>query len=180
MAGAWTNNWRAFRNIMLMGCVKNGFSTIVLQDGTTMADDTGNNLSATSPLGIYNNDPGTATAINAIRLGTGNTAPTAADYALEANAAVSYLSVLSGTPTFDAATGTMTRTITLSVQNQSAENITIQEWGIFGSVRTLSYGSNLRGIALLYREVLDTPVLLSPTQAATLTLTMTMTLTDIL
>lgn len=180
MAGAWTNNWRAFRNIMLMGCVKNGFSTVILQNGTTMADDTANNVSATSPLGLYNNELGNATGINAIRLGTGNTAPTAADYALEANAAVSYLSVITGTPTFDTSTGTMTRTVTLSVQNQSAENITIQEWGIFGTVRTLSYSSNNRGTALLYREVLDTPVLLSPTQAATLTLTMTMTLTDIL
>lgn len=181
MAGAWTNNWRAFRNIMLMGCVKNGFSTVILQNGTTMADDTANNLSATSPLGLYNNDPGSiATSINAIRLGTGNTAPTAADYDLEAAAGVSYLSVIVGTPSFDTATGIMTRTITLSVQNQSEENVTIQEWGIFGTVRNLNYQSSVKGTALLYREVLATPVLLSPTQAATLTLTMTMTLTDIL
>jgi hypothetical protein len=74
----------------------------------------------------------------------------------------------------------MTRAITVAVQNQGSGNITIREWGIFGTIRTLNYYSAVKGPALLYREVLSTAVTLAPLQAATLTLTLTLTLTDIL
>lgn len=180
MAGVWTNNWRAFRNIMLMGCYHNGFSTVISRDGSTIADNATQNVAATTPLGIYNNDLGATASSNSIKLGTGNTAPAATDYNLEEPASVQYLSVISGTPSFDNNTKVMTRTITVSVQNQSEENITIKEWGVFGSIRTLNYYSSNLTQALLYREVLSTPVVLAPLQAATLTLTLTLTLTDIL
>ena len=180
MAGVWTNNWKAFRNIMLMGCHHNGFSTVIKRDGTTIANDTDNNLSATTPMGIFYNDLGGTSAANAILLGTGNTAPAATDYDITTDSDLKTLSVSNGTPDFDDNTNTMTRVFTVAVQNQGSANITIREWGIFGTVRSLTYYGSNKGTALLYRDVLSTAVTLAPLQAATLTLTMTLTLTDIL
>lgn len=178
MAGTWTKNWRAFRNIMLMGSHHNGLSTIRNTEGVTVADRSSDNLSATSPLGIYSNDQGSSNASSSIRLGTGSTAPTAADYALEQAANISYLSCAVGAPVYDDSVGTVTRTITVSVQNTGSENVTIREWGIFGTVRTMAnYSSNV-ATALLYREVLDSPVTLGQYQAASLELTVSLTLTD--
>ena len=178
MAGTWTKNWRAFRNIMLMGSHHNGLSTIRNTEGVTVADRSSDNLSATSPLGTYNNDQGTPNAASSIRLGTGSTAPTAADYALEQLANISYLSCAVGAPVYDNSAGTVTRTITVSVQNTGSESVTIREWGIFGTVRTMAnYSSNV-ATALLYREVLDSPVTLGQYQAASLELTLSLTLTD--
>ena len=178
MAGTWTKNWRAFRNIMLMGSHHNGLSTIRNTEGVTVADRSSDNLSATSPLGTYSNDQSSSNASSSIRLGTGSTAPTAADYALEQAASVNYLSCAVGAPVYDDSVGTVTRTITVSVQNTGSENVTIREWGIFGTVRTMaSYSSNV-ATALLYREVLDSPVTLGQYQAASLELTVSLTLTD--
>ena len=180
MAGVWTDNWRAFRNIMLMGCHYNGFSTVTTIDGNLLSNRFGDTLSVVSPMGKYSTDISTSGSVCTIRLGTGNTPAAATDYQLESLAGVSYLSVITADPTFDDATGVMTREITLSVQNQTANNITITEWGIYSCIRTMgSYSSNV-ATALLYREVLANPVTLGPLQAATLTLTMTLTLTDIL
>ena len=178
MAGTWTRNWRAFRNIMLMGSHRNGLSTIRNTEGITVADRYNENLTATSPLGLFSNDQGTSNAACSIRLGTGNTAPTTADYQLEQGANVSYLSCAVSAPVYDLSVGTVTRTATVSVQNTGSENVTIREWGIFGSVRTSNYYSSCIATALLYREVLDSPVTLGQYQAATLELTVTLTLTD--
>ena len=180
MAGVWTNNWLAFRNIMLMGCHYNGFSTIIQRNGTTAQNDTTSNLDATTPMGIYNNELGATASASSIKLGTGNAAPTAADYDITEDNNLRYLSVSTGTPTFDDNSNTMTRIITVAVQNQGEENITIREWGIFGTVRSLNYYSSVKATALIYREVLSTAVTLAPLQAATLTLTLNLTLTDIL
>lgn len=177
MAGVWTNNWRAFRNIMVMGSHHNGLSTVVNTNGITIADSYNPELTTTSPLGLYSNEDG-SNAMNYIRLGTGNTAPAATDYNLENPATLSYLTVSISAPTYDDNLGTMTRTITISVQNQQSASVTIREWGIFGSVRTLLFGSNAIAQALLYREVLDAPVVLAQYQTATLQLTVHLTLSD--
>lgn len=180
MAGVWTNNWRAFRNIMLMGCHYNGFSTITKTDGSVLSNQFADEVATASPMGKYVTDIGQSGSLCGLRVGTGETPAAATDYQLVSTAGVSYLSVVTANPTFDTATGIMTREISLSVQNQTASSITITEWGIYGAIKTLaSYSSNL-ATALLYREVLDSPVTLAPLQAATLTLTMTLTLTDIL
>ena len=180
MAGVWTNNWRAFRNIMLMGSPYNGFSTITKVDGTSLSNRFSDTVMATTPMGRYTTDYGGSNSTCTLRLGTGTAAPTASDYSLASEANVSILSIVAAEPTYDISTGTMTRVISLSVQNQTADSITIQEWGIFGAVRTVAnYTSNL-GACMLYHEVLDSGVTLAPLQAATLTLTMTLTLTDIL
>ncbi len=178
MAGTWTRNWRAFRNIMLMGSHRNGLSTIRNTEMCIRDSRFSDNLTATSPLGIYNNEQGTSNAACSILLGTGNTAPTTADYRLEQTANVNYLSCAVGAPVYDLSVGTVTRTVTVSVQNTGSENVTIREWGIFGSIRTSNYYSSSIATALLYREVLDSPVTLGQYQAATLELTVTLTLTD--
>lgn len=180
MAGVWTNNWRAFRNIMLMGSHYNGFSTITKTDGTSLSNRFSDTVMATTPMGRYSTYYDDAGSTCTLRLGTGTAAPNATDYFLTSVANVSILSIVAADPTFDTATGTMTRVISLSVQNQTADSVTIQEWGIIGSIHTVtSYTSNLAA-CLLYHEVLDSGVTLAPLQAATLTLTMTLTLTDIL
>ena len=180
MAGVWTNNWKAFRNIMLMGCHHNGFSTVIKRDGTTIASESETNLAATTPMGLFNSELGATASANTILLGTGNAAPAATDYDITTDSNLKTLSVSTGVPTFDDNSRTMTRAITVAVQNQGPGNITIREWGIFGTIRSLNYYSAVKGTALLYREVLSTAVTLAPLQAATLTLTMTLTLTDIL
>ena len=178
MAGTWTKNWRAFRNLMLMGSHHNGLSTIRNTDGVTVADRYTDNMTCTSPLGTYNNDMGTSGSACCIRLGTGNTAPAATDYALEQPAQINYLSCAVGAPVYDDSVGTVTRTITVSVQNTGSNNVTLREWGIFGVIRTQVYASTSIATALLYREVLDSPVTLGQYQAATLELTVSLTLTD--
>lgn len=178
MAGVWTNNWRAFRNIMLMGSHHNGLSTVVNTDGVTVADRFNENVTATSPLGVYSNDQSTTNSAGSIRLGTGNTAPAASDYNLESSATINYLTCATTAPVYNDQDGTITRTVTISVQNQSGSPVTIREWGVYGAVRTAVYYSNLVATALLYREVLDSPVTLANYQTATVEVTLTLTLTD--
>lgn len=178
MAGVWTNNWRAFRNIMLMGCLHNGLSTITNTDGVTVADKYNEALSATSPIGVYYQDQGSNNSQCSIRLGTGNTAPAATDYNLAQPSSLSYLTLATADPVFDDQNGSMSRTVTISVQNQTGSEITIREWAIFGSVRTFHYYSGSYATALLYREVLSTPVALAPYQTATVQVTVNLTLTD--
>lgn len=178
MAGVWTNNWRAFRNIMLMGCCHNGMSTITNTTGVTVADKYDANMTATTPTGIYSQDQGSNNSACSIRLGTGNTAPAATDYNLAEPSVLSYLTLATADPVFDDQNGAMSRTVTMSVQNQTGSEITIREWGLFGSVRTSNYYSSSYSTALLYREVLSTPVALAPYQTATVQVTVNLTLTD--
>lgn len=178
MAGVWTNNWRAFRNIMLMGSHHNGLSTVVNTDGVTVADRFNENISATSPVGVYFTDLSGTNSGGGIRLGTGNTPPSATDYNLESSAPLNYLTCATTTPVYNDQDGTITRTVTISVQNQTGNPVTIREWGVYGTVRTVVYYSNAVTTALLYREVLDSPVTLANYQTATVEVTLTLTLTD--
>lgn len=178
MAGVWTNNWRAFRNIMVMGAHHNGLSTITNISGVTVADQSGHNITALSPMGVYNNEFASNNALNCIRVGTGSTAPAATDYNLEAPASVQYLSIATLDPVYNDSLGTMSRTIVLSVQNQGSNNISIREWGIFGAIRQVVYNPTTIASALLYREVLDSPVVLAQYQTATIQVTVSLTLSD--
>lgn len=178
MAGIWTDNWRAFRNVMLMGSMHDNLTTIHKTDGTTTGTRYGDNLSAVSPLGIYTMDLEGSSAGCTIRLGTGNRTPLATDYNLEASAPVSYLSLVEAAPVYDDQAGSVSRLVTVSIQNQGANPVVIREWGIFGVVRTQVYASTSVATALLYREVLDTPVTLTQYQAATMEVTLRLTLTD--
>ena len=177
MAGIWTNNWRAFRNIMVMGSHYNGFSTVINENGVTVANSYNPNLTTTTPLGDYTNDDG-SNSFNFIKLGTGNTAPAATDYNVTQPTGLSYLSCTASAPVYDDNTATVTRSIAVAVQNTNSESITIREWGLFGTVRSLLFGSSVITHALLYREVLTTPVTLTQYQAATLMMTVSLTLSD--
>lgn len=178
--GVWTNNWRAVRNIMLMGRHVIGLSTFTTLNGSTVQNI--NNLNGgymatgLSPLAsFYQTD---YFARNRIVLGTSSVVPTAADYNVGAAAAnISYLSG-ANTSSESIEDATITTNFTLSVQYTGSGSITITEWGLVGSVM---YGNtNLTSYyhTLLYHELLDTPVTLSTYQSANLNLTLTMTLTD--
>lgn len=178
MAGIWTDNWRAFRNVMLMGSLHDNLTTIHKTDGTTTGTKYDYTIVAASPLGLYNLDEGGSQGLCTIRLGTGDRTPAATDYNLASRANVAYLSLVEAAPVYDDQAGSVSRLVTISIQNQSANPVTIREWGIFSVVKTLAYYSNNVATALLYREVLDTPVTLTQYQAATMEVTIRLTLTD--
>lgn len=178
MAGIWTDNWRAFRNVMLMGSMHDNLTTIHKTDGTTTGTRYGDNLSAVSPLGIYNLDESGSSSACTIRVGTGDRTPAASDYNLASRANVAYLSLVEAAPVYDDQAGSVSRLVTVSIQNQGANPVTIREWGIFGVIRTQVYASQSVATALLYREVLDMPVTLTQYQAATMEVTLRLTLTD--
>jgi len=187
MAGLWTNNWKAVKNAFLCGefipgmsaPVNTGGAAVVTQreDGSGSVDDRGPRF-FTSPMGAYYATaalPGNNAAGSFIRVGTGSAAPAAADYNLAATAAdVSYLSAIKERPSYNAAAGTVSCTVKLTLQNTADAAQTITEWGIFSAGNYLTCGQ-----CLLYRALLDSPVTLQPNQSATLTLTLSVTLTDL-
>lgn len=185
--GVWTNNWRALRNIMLMGRHVNGLSTLTNLSGTTIGNITnlngGYTATGLSPMANYTYQNTGPTYDSSSRprivLGVGTAQPTAADYKMGEDVTnISYLSV-NTTSGQDLTTGTITTNVTLSVQYTGSGSITIREWGIigvmfYGSSGTLSSTHNV----LLYHELLDTPVTLTTYQSANLNLSLSMTLED--
>ena len=69
--------------------------------------------------------------------------------------------------------------MTLTVQYNGTGTITLTEWGLFGSTGSKPIGGSMNGNnVLIYRELFDTPVVLSQYQAAALEVNLSMTLTD--
>lgn len=100
-----------------------------------------------------------------IYLGSGDTAPTEADYTL-ASPITSGLSITSssgGTSTID---DQLVRRYTFAVYNTSEETITIRE---LGACSQMAYGSKKYYLTLLDRTVLDEPVVLAPGESAAIT-----------
>lgn len=164
MAGVWTNNWRAIRNTMLLGGIYPGLNTIVYSNGSSAPLANGETLTGNSVMRGLNT--------NYFRVGTGTLAPAATDYTVTEASNISYLSVGTEAPIYDIPNGTMTRTSTLTVQNNSGNNITLTEWGLY------TYQNRSSSRILVYREVFDTPIILQGYQAAALELTLTLTLAN--
>ena len=194
MAGLWTNNWRGIKNLMLLGAVAPGLSTVVDANGTEIT------FYPTSDYGVVvlpplNNHtlgaPGiqgkTYQAGAQVLLGTGGAvSPAAGDYRLAAYpGSLAYLSIRNGGLTVNTAEGTARRSYTLTVQNQSSGAMTLTEWGLFVCpvyMRVGASGSSPVRITdypvLVYHAALDTPLTLQSYEAATLTLTLELTLDD--
>ena len=98
--------------------------------------------------------------------GSGDTEPTADDYNLES--VISTLTASGATQGITATGKQYTQVIT----NETANTITVKEIGLYA----LFYSASIPGLrpALLYREVLDTPVTLQPGQTDTFTVEITL------
>ena len=115
---------------------------------------------------------------NMIRVGTGSDTPTAADYQLTTSGAINYLSVANEELVYNLDSGTATKTVKMSIQNNSANPVTLREWGILNRVGYDTSYNLYTGDILLYRDLFASPVVLDAYESATLTLTLTLTLND--
>ena len=183
MNGVWTNNWRALKNLLLMGNVKAGMDTLITTYGnaipTTVPD---NPITAVSAFSAFSTNE--TLQYNTISVGTSTQTPTTADNRLiTAASGISRLSISNDAITYDTESGTATKVVKLLIQNQSNSSITLNEWGVFQTIRyyyKTSGGSTTftQDTIMLYRELFDVPVTLASYESATLTLTLTLTLND--
>ncbi|MBQ2618478.1 MAG: hypothetical protein IJG08_03260 [Oscillospiraceae bacterium] len=176
MAGVWLDNWRGLKNLMLLGAVSDSvradWDTVVNTSGRLITASTGNG--GVSPMaGYYNGNSGRthASSPNALVFGTGDDAPSASDFCLQAKWTANLSRVaLEETNSYDDSTYTKTKTIDCTVQNTGADAVTVREWGIESSI--------LGNPVLLYRAVLSSPVTLYQYESATFRCTLRMRLTD--
>lgn len=185
MAGVWTKNFQALKNIWLCGDANYYLSCLKDKDGNLnwTVSDTINyhnyELPVTSPMAYCSAGEVTGLVSNArIFLGSGATTPAVTDYALtEEIAGISYLSVVNEKPVWNDNTGEVSNTVKLTVQAGNAE-VTIREWGLFVRIPFYRGNSGWSHRYLVYHATLDTPVTLAPSQSAMLTLVRTVILTD--
>lgn len=179
--GVWTNNWKAAKNLMLLNRVQVDMCTITASDGTVVQNQT-TEARAGTPFGVYTNSELSSYEECFLRLGRGTAIPAETDYKLGTNISssnISYLSIFTSNPTWDSGTNTWTRTVTMTAQYIGSGSVTITEWGIFISIETsvpLSGSSPTTSKALVYHELLDSPVTLQQYESATFILTLTLTL----
>lgn len=169
--GAWTNNWRGLKNAFLLGRYYEGLTTFKYNDNFAPSDG----AQVYTIAGAFANVQTSFTqSMATIHVGSGINTPAATDIALTEIAGMAYLSAANEAITYDTVTGTATRTIKVTIQNQSNAQVMVCEYGLFGNCNLTP---SARGI-LLYREVLDTPVVLDAYQSATLSVTLNITLAD--
>ena len=174
----WTNNWRALKNAMLLGNFKPGLDTLVTTEGQTVTERPPSQpIRPISPMTAYAASPDYAYQ-NFIRVGTGSDLPTASDYRLTGSSAITYLSVANEELVYNLDNGTASKTVKMSIQNNSVNTITLREWGVLNRVGYNTSYSIYTGDILLYRDVFASPVVLDAYESATLTLTLTLTLND--
>lgn len=115
-----------------------------------------------------------------ICLGDGNTPVTYEDYKLSGNVVTNKLVKVLLNTTYDDTTREYTTKLVASYNNNETSAITIREWGLFSqNANNLfnkgTYSNNNKHI-LLYREVLDEPVVIEPGATTTLTFTLKVSL----
>ena len=169
--GVWTNNWRGLKNSFLLGRYYEGLTTYRRSNGNTPSDGT----TVTSFAGPFANATTTlSSTTTTVLVGSSSTPPAASDITVTEINGISYLTVANEGIDYDTSTGTATKTIKLTIQNQSNADVTIREWGLFGGSNPSSVSHGI----LLYREVLENPVTLAVNQSATLSVTLSITLAD--
>lgn len=175
MSGVWTNNWRGLKNLMLLGCYKDGLTTMRTPGGNApISNQTDNEtVGGVSPFTAYNYSFG-----GYIRFGTGTGTAAATDTTLAAPTpnTFSIVTYQNGACTYDVENGSASRVIKCTIQNSSqSDNITITEFGLFSYVLR---GTSAHNAVMVYHEFLSTPVTLVPQQTAVLELSLSMTLSD--
>lgn len=175
----WTDNWRGLKNAMLLGAFKSGLDTLVTTSGTIVSELAPNSsVRPISPMTAYSAYPDYAYQ-NFIRVGTGSTPPSTSDYKLDAPTNnINYLSLANEEIVYDVANGSATKTVVMTIQNSTANSITLREWAVINRVGYGNSYSTYTGDILLYRDLFASPVTLGAYESATLTLTLTLTLND--
>jgi len=182
MNGTWTNNWRALKNLYLLGNIEDGMDTLTSYSGSTLPDSLPNLLlRATTPMGAYSINA--SDGYNTFRFGSSTQTPSASDYHVISQVDVTKLSVSNEALTYDKANGIATKTVKCVVQNQTQSPVTLAEWGVLCTIyhyyATGGGGSTYTtDNVMVYRELFDSPVTLQPYESAVLNLTLTLTLND--
>ena len=107
-----------------------------------------------------------------ILLGSGDTAVTFDDYALDSIISSGWTkgTPIIGTPSYNSETRKWTNTISFACTNTSGSDLTIREVGIISGFRSSAVG------VLIYREVLATPVTIANGNSSTITLNLEYTM----
>lgn len=105
-----------------------------------------------------------------ICLGNGNTAVTYDDYKLSGDVITNKLVRVSRTLTYDAENHKWKITLICTYTNSGDTNITISEWGIYSANQHnyYTYSNNSSYYILMFREVLDEPIVIEPSTSATI------------
>jgi len=109
---------------------------------------------------------------NGICLGDGNAEVTYEDYKLSGTLVTNKLQELSTTITYDEETNKWKKTLVATYSNTGTTDITISEWGLwtYTTVSTsTTYNNSSSDHVLVYREVLDEPIVIEAGTTATLT-----------
>ena len=175
-SGTWTKNLQGLLRVRTYGFAAQGLATVKNTSGSALSTGTGGNsddLSTTKITALYfrnSSSPSYGYDGLAVVFGSGSTEPSTEDVQLQSPlSSLAYRAVTNGAYKFETGTGVITRDVKVTVQNTSASQVKIAEWGI------LAYcGSNN---TLLYRELLDAPVTLEQFESATLEMTVTLNLT---
>lgn len=191
--GVWTNNWKGYKNTMILGYSYPGMATLTDMNGNRMPYATQSYITMTAspfaPIVISSSYSSSTMGYNVVYLGSGGKEPAEEDFSLENRlTSISYLRATSEGITWDVGNGTATRKAKLIVQNPGSSTITIREWGLFKALIVPDSPAGESSVArastignayfMLYREVLDTPIALPALQSATLELTLSITLAD--
>lgn len=202
--GVWTNNWRGYKNAMLLGAVHDGLTTMHVLSGDVVPNNSpvSSGIRPLSPFSRYdriNSDLAVSESATSffpktclVILGTGSGTPAAADVDMftrinnYTSTGLNQVSISAGAVTWgDSEDATSSRTITLNLYNGSANPITITEWGLVGSLLTETGSAypnivqyNYRKLVLLYHEMLDAAVTLASAQSATMELSLSIELSD--
>lgn len=110
-----------------------------------------------------------------ICLGDGNEAVTYDDYKLSGNTITNNLAQVSRKRGYNSETGKHTVTLVATYNNSGDTDITISEWGLWRSntqnysISTTSFSNSSSTCVLVYREVLDEPIVIEAGTTATLT-----------
>lgn len=92
---------------------------------------------------------------DAFRVGTGTTAATYNDYALESPVTVTFSNLSQGTVSYNSSTGKWEETVTMDFLNNTGDSLSITELGI---ERLVYYGYSTTTTIIIAREVLATPI----------------------
>ena len=141
-----------------------GTAVTTIMRGTGSSVAAPNNSNNTLSNGVTN-----ATAL-ALVFGSGDTTPTALDYALDTDETTNLTAT--GTNTFSYASDKMEIVFAYTIRNNSANSITIKEVGIKKQIYTTSISTTVD--VLLAREVFSSPITIAAGETKTINYTWTM------
>lgn len=183
MNGVINRNWLGYKNSMLIQACRNYQNKVYEDNVTDMFDTNGYKAvavyicSLVSP--VVSNSASVYSSQLTVRFGSSDTPPTGRENNLGqpwTTSSLHYVSVTVGEATWE--DNTISRTYTVTVQNQAADQGVIREYGLFALGQRAANGNSAESAILLYHEILDEPVTLNPLETATISFTVSMTLTE--